>query len=344
MLTIAQVDKIIYAISVVLSRSINRKRNASTEIIEKILIIRLDEIGDLCYTSPVFELLRKRYPKSHITLWCREFAYSLVSEDPHLNKIITDKKELDQKYDLIVDLRGKWEGLYYAMKHRPQVRVDRGTVRLKNKRKGAHPHEAITNFEIIQPLLAEGTQLPPAKIYIAEKDKLTADKFLSDHQLTRFAVFHTGARRELRKWPADRFAAIASMLKNQYDLDIVFSGDKSDVNEIQEIQQLLPFKTFSIADVLNLGSFAAFVSKAAFYIGNESGPLHIASVSGTRCIGLFGPGEPFVFYPRGEQSAVLHHILSCNPCDQIHCVHPSHPCIQRITVTEVEEKIKSMLD
>ena len=85
---------------------------------------------------------------------------------------------------------------------------------------------------------------------------------------------------------------------------------------------------------------SALAEKATLYVGNESGPLHIAAVSGTTAIGLFGPGEPFVFYPWGTKTAYLHHILPCNPCNQTHCIHPESPCITRISVQEVIHQLK----
>jgi heptosyltransferase-3 len=260
-----------------------------------------------------------------------------------VDQVVTDEKALSGKYDLIVDLRGKWKGLFYAFKHRPLLRLDRGTVRLKNKRKGAHPHEMTTNVEIIAPLLSE--PLPPLnpRLYTSEADQQAATSYLQANSLTKFAVLHTGARRVLRQWPGERFAIIAQLLHDQYGFEIIFAGDNNDTENIAAIRSQIPFPTFSIAGTLGLGAFSALVAKAGIYLGNESGPLHIASTNNIPCIGLYGPGEPTVFYPISKKSAVIHHILECNPCDQIHCVHPDNPCIKRITIEEVREKITGLL-
>ena len=74
-------------------------------------------------------------------------------------------------------------------------------------------------------------------------------------------------------------------------------------------------------------------------MGNDSGPLHIATAMGTASLGLYGPGDP-IFHPRKENATFIHHILECNPCDQVHCKYKSFPCIQRITEGEVKDKIK----
>jgi ADP-heptose:LPS heptosyltransferase len=92
-----------------------------------------------------------------------------------------------------------------------------------------------------------------------------------------------------------------------------------------------------------LRDFAALCQKARVFVGNESGPMHIAAASQIPTIGLFGPGEPPIFAPHGKKATYIHHKLECNPCDQIHCIYPENPCINRISVAEVKEKIVELL-
>jgi ADP-heptose:LPS heptosyltransferase len=337
-------DKIIYSFSVFLSQMINRGRDPQDLSFSNILCIRQDEIGDLCNSMHIFELLRSRYPEARITLWCQPYAVNLAIHDPNLDEVVSDQNQLTHNYDLIVDLRGKWKGLLYAIKHKPQYRAERGIVRLRNKRKGKHPHETNTNVEVIRDLLKAGTKIPLPKIYLSDADKKEADDFLQKHQLKKFAVLHPGARKELRMWPAEKYAAIACYLKDTFGMETVFIGDKYDQEAIEKLSAQIPFPVVSAAGILSLTGFAALAEKATIYIGNESGPLHIAALSGIPCIGLFGPGEPDVFYPVGKSTRVIHHVLSCNPCNQIDCVHPSNPCIQRITIHEVQQKIQELMN
>ena len=344
MLSVARVDKIIYGFSILLSRWINRGKKATGSEYQRILVIRLDEIGDLCYSGPVLEALRQRYPKAEITLWCQPFAKALISANPFLDHIVTRREDLTGRYDLHIDLRGKWPGLFYSLFHAPAYRLERGIVRLKHKRAGRHPHALQTNFEVITPLLATETSIPAPRLYPSAKDQEAAQEFIRKNQLTRFAVLHPGARRELRRWPAERFAQLAAILHRELSMQIVFIGDPSEKELVTSIQEQIPFPTFSTTGVLSLGAFAALMPKASLFIGNESGPLHIAALSGAPSLGLYGPGEPHVFYPVTPRTAVLHKILECNPCDQVHCKYPNNPCIQRITIEEVREKITELLN
>lgn len=337
-------EKSVYFFSMMITRIINGNKKIHEFSFQNILCIREDEIGDLCYSLHVFKSLKKQYPSAKITLLCKPFAIQLVKNDPDVDKATSDWKELTNDYDLIVDLRGSRKSNLYALKHRPRIRLDRGTVRYQNKLKGNHPHEVITNLQVIGPLLDDENKISTPRIYIDHAESGKAERYLSENNIHAFAVLHIGARRELRRWPLKNYATLAVYLKEQHQLDILFCGDKSDLTSITTVTNLIPFKTFSIAADFSLLEFSAVVSKADLFVGNESGPLHIASVSDTPSLGLFGPGEPNVFYPVGKKTAYLHHVLECNPCDQIHCVHPHNPCIHRITIEEVIEKVQLLLN
>ena len=155
------------------------------------------------------------------------------------------------------------------------------------------------------------------------------------HVIGPYAVLHTGARKLLRRWSIVKFAALAEALHQEFGLEIVFAGSEDEQRDIQRIQEKISFPTYSFAGQGNLLEFAAVCYRAKIFIGNDSGPMHIASACGIPVIGLFGPGMPDAFGPAGQQSVVIHHKLPCHPCDQVNCVLPDNPCINHIALDEV---------
>ena len=127
-------------------------------------------------------------------------------------------------------------------------------------------------------------------------------------------------------------------LYTEHGLSCIVVGDEEDAKDAEALRQLTNIPIHQAAGKVNLLVFAALCEKADIYIGNDSGPLHIATVMGAPSIGLYGPGDP-IFHPRLPNSRFLHHILECNPCDQVHCKYKEYPCIERITIDEVREKI-----
>lgn len=311
------------------------------EGVRKILVIRWDEIGDMATSTHVFEILKKHHPKSEITLICKPFVKSLVEHDPNIDAIVCDLNAFNRHFDLVVELRGTFSSLLKAFRYGVKYRVSRADIRWKNR--GNQLHEIDTNFKVIQPILPENASNARPKLYYSEKDIQLVEEFLNSGPKTKFAIIHAGARRKLRQWNPERFALAVEFLHRKYNLEIVFAGTVEDEDVINLITSDLGFRTYNFTRGFSLSQFSFLCSKASFYLGNESGPLHIASAFDVPMIALFGPGVPDVFYPVSPNSKVLHHVLPCNPCDQIHCVHPDNPCISRIQANDVLETITQIL-
>lgn len=333
-------DRAGYFFSILLTRWINRSKDPKVLIFKNILCFKEDEIGDFIYAMPVFDVLHRIYPEAKITVLCKPVCVALLKHSPSVSKTVSSYDELSGDYDLIIDLRGTPSSLKYALMHRPAFRLDRGTVRYRNRRRGSHPHELETNRSIIEPLLPDGTSLPEPVLWLGSAEREAARTFLIENGIVngRFAIFHTGARTMLKKWPLDRVAMVMKHVHSRWGLHCILAGDDKDVLDATALREMLDFPLVVSAGKLSLQAFAALCEKAVLYVGNDSGPLHIASVTGIPAIGLYGPGDP-VFHPRGRRSGYLHHILECNPCDQNRCKYPDNPCINRIEIAEVIQEI-----
>ena len=337
-------DRGVYLASVVLSRIINRDKDPKKLSFKKIICIKEDEIGDFIYTLPVYETLRNLYPDAEITVLCRPFGQQLLKNSLSVNKVISSYRETEKRYDLVVDLRGTIPSTWLGVRCFPAYRLDRGSIRFRNKKSGTHPHESEANRQIIAPLLEENKPLPVPKIEIGDEDREAALDFLKDSGVHGpFALFHTGARRVLKKWPLDRVAEIMRFVYERYGFACVLVGDKADAADALLLQKMTNVPVYVAAGKLPLLPFAALCETASLYLGNDSGPLHIACAMGTPSIGLYGPGDP-IFHPRSANARYIHHILECNPCDQVHCKYPDNPCIQRISISEVQGVIDALME
>lgn len=335
-------DRGVYLTSMGLSALINRKKDPKKLLFRRILCIKEDEIGDLILSLPVYEMLRLQYPEAHITLLCRPFGKALLRHARHIDRVISNYSELEPPYELIVDLRGTPASTRFALTHPPAYRLDRGTVRYRNRSTGSHPPESETNWQLISPLVQPVHRILHPRLYISEAETDKARAFLQEHHLQAVALFHTGARRQLKKWPLERVAKVMEWMHRQLGLGLVLVGDAQDAEDAATLQALTTVPIHNAAGVLNLLEFAALCSMARFFLGNDSGPLHIAAAMGTSALGLFGPGDP-IFHPLQNNAGWIHHVLECNPCDQVHCKYPKNPCIGRISMEEVREKISLML-
>ena len=119
----------------------------------KILVVKWDEIGDMAAAVHVFGTLRSAYPGAEITVLCKPFVSSLIANDSTVDSVITSVDAWTQRYDVVVELRGTWKtlGRSLALRTMPKYRVDRGWIRFLQR--GKQPHEVMTNYRVIMPLL-----------------------------------------------------------------------------------------------------------------------------------------------------------------------------------------------
>jgi ADP-heptose:LPS heptosyltransferase len=110
------------------------------------------------------------------------------------------------------------------------------------------------------------------------------------------AVIHPAASTPDKTWPADRFLAAARHLRRS-GLEPVFIGGPGD--------DLAPFAEFQTLAGAPLAQVKSVIAGAALFLGNDSGPAHIAAAFGVPVVALFGPSDPVIWAPWQTPSAVL---------------------------------------
>lgn len=343
-----QFEKLLYGLNMALSACLNSilgifSRDADRTKVRSVVCIKLDEIGDMAASVHVFQNLRDIFPNAKITVLCKPFVQSLIQNDPNIDQFLNDSSEL-KKYDVWVELRGNWKTFFASILKTNKFRVDRGTVRFKQR--GNQPHETITNSRIIEPILlkyASDLDLKGVpKLYPSLGEITLAKERIESLNVQKYVVIHPAARRVLRQWPAERFAFIAKHLWEKFAIHTIVVGTKDEIDILENVKSGQDFVKIWISNDSLLTLFSV-IQNAELFIGNESGPLQIADLSGIPVVGLFGPGVKNVFYPqRNSRSKVIHSFLECNPCDQIHCSE-SIPCIERIQTIEVTQVIDELL-
>jgi hypothetical protein len=347
-------EKWLYAANMVatkISRWLNKPSIHTCSKIGNILIVKLDEIGDMAVSVHVFAFLKKQYPAAKITLLCKPFVKTLVQNDPNIDMILTEISEVKGKFDIWVELRGNWKTLLKSLLQCSKFRADRGSIRFSQR--GNQPHEILTNYRVIENLLFEGQKCNGINeiiehpfcrptLYPSEEEIELAKQRITEFGLMRFAVIHPSARRILRQWPPERFAEIAKFLYSEYQITPLIIGTNDEVDCLNKIKSICHECEVWVSNDSLLTLFS-LMQQSLVFIGNESGPLQLADLANIPCIGLFGPGVKDVFYPQNKRAIVLHHLLECNPCNQIHCTNESKPCIEMIEVQTVKLELKQML-
>ncbi len=159
---------------------------------------------------------------------------------------------------------------------------------------------------------------------------------------TEYVIIHPFSGWEYRNWDVNNYLSVAEKLceRNIHTIIIGNEADskKIDMNLFKEKKYLHPFFNEKLSTV------AALMKRSSAFIGNDSGPLHLASALGVKCVGLFGPASPHLTAPVSDSNIYLYEQVECSPCEQIGCIRPGNPCMNLISIDLVMESVRKLLD
>lgn len=339
---------------------------------QKILVIQLGQIGDFVLSVPLFAGLRKVYGnKLYLSVMLNQINSNLAIQTGVIDKTIiynsykysrTKKKDrskyifpgLDWKmFDKVIWLRGDRNVFYQVIRNRvpmKSIAIYANPLRLtwlslisrkSNKRKYKHYLEYLNEmFKEIVPgnLTYDFNKMP----------------FTSLSQDSQGVVYiHIGAGNVLRKWQVENYSKLCEQLL-EYDSDIFINllGSKADWSIAEQIKNNVLLSGYftrirNICGKKDLTELAETLSKGDLFIGTDSGPMHIAALSGVPVVALMGPQSPQVFGPWGRQDIrLLYKNYFCSPCWQFACLHVmsgAGACVLAIRPEEVFEEAKSIL-
>lgn len=168
----------------------------------------------------------------------------------------------------------------------------------------------------------------------------------------RHVVFHPpGSRSQLRRWPAGRSRELIEKLLTRTDFSVVVVGGRQDEWVLEELDCFRNHPRVSVAlHAFTLPQLGALIRACGFFVGGDSGPMHIAAAVGARTIGIFGPGTPTRFGPCGPLTDVVSLRYDCTPeirqtwdrCEV--CVHDENRCLTELSADLVMDRFLALIN
>ncbi|MBP7055767.1 MAG: glycosyltransferase family 9 protein [Candidatus Omnitrophica bacterium] len=312
----------------------------------RILLLRLDRLGDLVLTIPVLDNLKFSYPDARITVMVRpnlEYMAKLIGSIDEVS-VYRDffsavKLLKEARFDLVIDMftdyrllpavlaflsgapkRIGFSGGYRELLFTDVVAKDRTGRSMVD-----------INLDIVRRLgIPVKVEIP--RMVLRGPQKISTKNFIA---------IHPGAFYPSQRWGADRFADIAGMLRDRYDVDVVILGGPGEERLVEEILKKAHLdRTEGVFP--EAGQLASVIGSSRLLICNNSGPLHLAAALGIPTVSIMGPTDPDLWWPQGENQIVIRKDLKCSPCSRGYC--KSHTCMESVTAEEVFEKTKGILD
>ncbi len=157
-----------------------------------------------------------------------------------------------------------------------------------------------------------------------------------------FILIHPAAAFDTKQWDAEKFAALANRLVDS-GRKVILTAGPGEESLLSKLKTLCSSK-IGFVNPLSIRHFAALVSLSTLYVGNDTGPTHIAAALQKKVVVIFGSSDYKVWHPWGVEHRLIRSDLPCMPCPGYFCLHFDEPhCIRSIEVDPVFQAVQSIL-
>lgn len=352
---------------------------------KRILAIKLRALGDTVLMTAAIRELKKAFPTAEIDVVVTQAWAPLLESDPDISRIWKYERYKDatsrakaiarlalrlrrEKYDAVVNFHASPSSATLAFAMGARVR----SIHFHGHRdKNRYSTVEVPGKGILKPIIerdmdtvrALGVHVPAGRmpvITLAPEERENAVRWITAAKLRApLLVIGLGASRPAKSWPIERFAQLACEWANHgWVLAVAGPDETAEVHRFLTAVEALSQDgnlraRIRVENGFDLRTLASIFSQAAVYVGNDSGPKHIAIAVGTPTVTLFGPEHPFEWhpYPRAQHPILFVENLACRRdadpgmpawCGVHDCVVEKHRCMTEISVESVLEECKKV--
>lgn len=315
--------------------------------------------------TPALSALRKGFPNSHISLLINPWVREIFDGNPDIDEIIIydgkgKERTLPGKIRFIQSLRNRnfdlgiimqphsyRAALYLYLSGIPErigyshlLRNLFLTKKIEFPRTPLHDIDMFLNI-ILSLGVAPGRREP--YFPFSREAEVWANRFLEEKGIKQGELLigiNPGAFKQSKRWPEPRYAELSDILIREFRAKVIIFQGPGEEEIVENVVSLMREK--AIIAKIGIKKLAAISRKCKLFIGNDTGPMHVASISGARVIALFGPADPRRSRPWGKDNVVIKKDLPCSPCSRRVCRELT--CMKSITVEDVLQAVQFQLD
>ena len=329
--------------------------------IKKILVIKFGGIGDVLLSTVLLPNLKDYFPKSEIYFLTHYKCRDVLSENPYITRYLTFDFDMDesfcfikniknQKYDMIIDLFGNPRTAFVTFYSRAKYRVG---YNFRNRKyaynivvegRGGKIHNVDFNLDALRKLDIPITK-KHLEIFTNEYYKKSADRFINK-TITNgkkiFGIVISGGW-ESKKYKTNDYVELIGKIKKQFDCNILLLwGTADEKKECDEIHNKMKDFTYIIPET-NLQFLAELMRKCSLIVANDSGMLHLAVAAGVPVLGIYGPTNPALQGPYGDNNlTIVNENLDCLDCNLLDCPI-GNVCMTELNKDNIISKIKGLI-
>jgi len=330
---------------------------------KKILVVNVNWLGDVVFSTPALRALRKANEQAHIACLVISRCKEVLKNNPHLDEIIIydengkhrslpaklrfirylRSRKFDQVYTLHQSLKRAMIGFLAGIPSRIGYDTKgRGFLLTKAIPAPDFPMHKVDYF--LNMLEASGIKNDgrECEFFISEEDENNAESILRKNGLEEgkpYVVLNPGGNWIMKRWPAEYFSQLGGLLLENTPMKVVIAGAKKDKKLADKIASGMEHEPVVITGATTLHELSAIMRKAVCVVSADSGPMHIAVSSGANTIAVFGPTSPELTGPIAKAKII---ILKKDVGCEVPCYRPDcrdNRCMQEVSAQEVYEQI-----
>jgi lipopolysaccharide heptosyltransferase II len=351
--------------------------------VRRVLAVRLDNIGDLLMTTPALAAIHESAPGVHLTLLASASGTALAAHLPFIDDTIrcdapwvkqpgtsmerplgSDERALVERlaagrFDAAVIFTVATQS---ALPAALVCRMAGIPLRLAHVRE--NPYGLLSDWAPDTDAVADGmrhevqrqldlvrrvgwtTAAPRLRFHPGGAAEDSARALLMAAGLAsgeRYVVLHVGATAPSRRYPPERFGAVARALAQRTGHAMVFIGDAGEASLVAEARAAMEgVASINLAGRLSLGELGAVIGGADLLVGNNSGPMHLAAAMGTPVVALYALTNP-QHTPWRVPARVLNHGVPCRHCLKSVCPQGTQECLMKVAVPAVVDAALALL-
>jgi heptosyltransferase-3 len=275
----------------------------------RVAILRLRSLGDCVLTTPAAEILKRARPDIRLAVAVEDRFRAVFEDNPDVDAILPPELSPLRKWRprLCINFHGGTRSAWLTALSGAQYRAGFGhyrnqavyNVRLPRAQEILGVERKVHTAEHLASAMfalgASHCEIPQARL--AARPYPWRPFIWRSGSTEPYAVIHAMAATPEKTWPATGFLAVAEHLK-QSRVEPVFIGGPGD--------DLAAFSAYRTMLGSPLSEIKQLLSGSSLFVGNDSGPAHMAAAFGLPCVVIFGASDAEVWRPWRTASEVLH--------------------------------------
>jgi ADP-heptose:LPS heptosyltransferase len=311
----------------------------------KILIIKLDAVGDVLRTTAILHGLKAKHNNSQITWVTRQGALSLFENNGLVDRVLSYESTeailftAVEEYDLVINLDAARESAVLASRVKAKEKLGyglntRGHILPLNEEAiewlemGAFDQKKKQNVRSYQDLMLDICRIKTSKkniiLSLSDQEREFAVEFSRRTSLKRNGTrvgFNTGAspRWQYKQWTLDGFKRLIEIVLNKTDWTILLYGGPHEVDRNKQLSSINTTRVIDTGSENSLRQFFALVTLSDVFLTGDTLALHVATALGKKVVAYFGPTSAAEIDSYGGQIIKVQSDLECLVCYKPRC-------------------------